>query len=660
MNDSQFAGLNGFVWWVGVVEDRQDPLKLGRCRVRIFGWHSENVTEVPTELLPWSQAMMPLNNSNTYTPKESDVVVGFFLDGDNAQTPVMMGVLPGIPLKASNPQQGFNDQRSASQLNVSPSKLEDAKTHYPRHLDEPTTSRLARNQSPTQIDLAKNNISSAFERNPSYNSTYPYNNAIESESGHAFEIDDTPKNERINIFHRSGSHLEMRPDGSMQQKVLGDSVRVINGNELEHVKGSKRVIIDGDLTYEVSGTVTFVVKKDFIATAGKNITHGAKGKFSASAGTFASLSGQASVSASSLGIATLSGSLTTASGLASLKLSAPQIDLTNGGKGTSKDAATTTTSEGAGTAAASGSFPGVQAQASLDGISSAAVKGGEGIVGSSLSTAGGSIVDITKNASGVGVVGDINASKIFDSPWSGYNSGMVESLTKTSPSLLEQTKTIISQSIEQGYAQLKGLPSTVVDRLGYNDYMNSQSAALAKWDVAGITNNIKDYQSAASATIDATGKALQIAVNAENLKNDVISVKNLTVDFCIGESAKQYIGEVKQSLKDAKDQVRETFKQYSKATTDMIEEASAELKGKMNSFNEKSIDEWIDSHLYDNSCGSCAQAALRDRQNQKTPSETSKLLSECLYREYKSIRDRQAGMVPVTSADIAKTKKKEC
>ena len=33
-DSKDFAGKNGFIWWVGVVEDRQDPLKLGRCRVR--------------------------------------------------------------------------------------------------------------------------------------------------------------------------------------------------------------------------------------------------------------------------------------------------------------------------------------------------------------------------------------------------------------------------------------------------------------------------------------------------------------------------------------------------------------------------------------------------------------------------------------------------
>jgi hypothetical protein len=43
--------------------------------------------------------MMPVNNPNTYTPKESDMVVGFFLDGENAQQPVMMGMLPGMKVK---------------------------------------------------------------------------------------------------------------------------------------------------------------------------------------------------------------------------------------------------------------------------------------------------------------------------------------------------------------------------------------------------------------------------------------------------------------------------------------------------------------------------------------------------------------------------------
>lgn len=661
MNDSQFAGLNGFVWWVGVVEDRQDPLKLGRCRVRIFGWHSENVTEVPTELLPWAQAMMPLNNPNPYTPKESDVVIGFFIDGRNAQTPVMMGVLPGIPLKESNPQQGFNDQRTDAQLNVAPSKLEDAKTRYPRHIDEPTTSRLARNQNPTQVELAKNNVDSQIEKNPSYNARYPYNNAVESESGHAFEIDDTPDNERINIFHRTGSHLEMRPDGSMQQKVLGNSTRIIEGDELTHIKGNKLTYVDGDMTYIVKGNVTFQVEKDFLTQA-KNIVLSAKSKFSASAGTMASVSGKIS---SSLGggfcpVTSVSGLMTTVSGTSSLKLSGAMIDLTNGGSGTSKDAQTTTPTESATTAATSGSVVGEQSYASLGQVSSSAVTNAEAAAqnGSTAFLGGSSVVDITKNAAGEGSY--IAQSPVLSTPWSGFNSSMVQNITNVNPSLAQQTQEALKQSLDNAVQTVKNLPSTVVERTGYGDYIKSQTVALAKWDVASATNNLKDYQSAASATIDAAGKATQMAVNASNLQNDIISVKALTTDFCIGESAKQYVNNIKEDLKSAKEKARELFKNYSKSTTDMIDSASKDLKNKINAMNEKSIDEWIDGHLYDTSCAACAQEALTYRQNGKTPSETEKLLSECLYREYKSIRDRNAGNLPITSAELVKAKKKEC
>jgi Gp5 N-terminal OB domain len=92
-----FIGKDGFVWWVGVIENRADPLGLGRCKVRIFGWHTDNISELPTDDLPWATPMLPINNSKSFsTPRLGDWVVGFFLDVASAQSPVMMGVLPGI------------------------------------------------------------------------------------------------------------------------------------------------------------------------------------------------------------------------------------------------------------------------------------------------------------------------------------------------------------------------------------------------------------------------------------------------------------------------------------------------------------------------------------------------------------------------------------
>ena len=41
----QFMGFDGFVWFMGVVEDRRDPMALGRCRVRIAGLHTEKMEQ---------------------------------------------------------------------------------------------------------------------------------------------------------------------------------------------------------------------------------------------------------------------------------------------------------------------------------------------------------------------------------------------------------------------------------------------------------------------------------------------------------------------------------------------------------------------------------------------------------------------------------------
>jgi hypothetical protein len=94
---NNFAGLNGFVWWVGEVEDRADPLGLGRCKVRIFGWHTDNKALIPTENLPWAHPMYSINASKIHQVLQpNDWVVGFFMDGESGQFPVMMGVLPGF------------------------------------------------------------------------------------------------------------------------------------------------------------------------------------------------------------------------------------------------------------------------------------------------------------------------------------------------------------------------------------------------------------------------------------------------------------------------------------------------------------------------------------------------------------------------------------
>jgi hypothetical protein len=98
-----FIGQDGFVWWIGVVEDINDPLTLGRCKVRCFGYHpAKSTNQVPTEDLPFALSIHPLNTPNLYgTPRVGEWVFGFFLDALSAQEPAILGYLPAIPQAAA-------------------------------------------------------------------------------------------------------------------------------------------------------------------------------------------------------------------------------------------------------------------------------------------------------------------------------------------------------------------------------------------------------------------------------------------------------------------------------------------------------------------------------------------------------------------------------
>ena len=224
------------------------------------------------------------------------MIVGFFIDGENGQEPVMMGVLPGIPLAAANPQQAFNDPRTPAQLAKAPVKPGDKATNYPRVLDEPSTSRLARNDAEsinkTIVKTKKDNKVGPFELDTTYNAKYPYNNVYESESGHVMEFDDTPNKERVQIYHRAGTYMEVQADGSFHFKSAKNLNETVNGNDSVYIKGNLTVVVDGNISFESKKNITFKAAENFSVSA-KNISMSAKQNFTSVGGSAASLVGKA-------------------------------------------------------------------------------------------------------------------------------------------------------------------------------------------------------------------------------------------------------------------------------------------------------------------------------------------------------------------------------
>ncbi len=227
-----FMGKDGFQWFVGVVEDRQDPKHLGRVRVRCLGYHTEDLIKLPTVDLPWAHPMNPITSATVsglgQTPLgvvEGTWVVGFFTDGPEAQQPMIMGTLPGVPstLPVKDAVIGFQDYKNANypkytETDVNRLAVGDAENPHSSLTIRKADLDLAvgtaqidgvvEGVAPFPEDLDTDNGGKWDEPETPYAALYPRNHVYESEGGHLREMDDTLGAERIHERHASGSGYE--------------------------------------------------------------------------------------------------------------------------------------------------------------------------------------------------------------------------------------------------------------------------------------------------------------------------------------------------------------------------------------------------------------------------------------------------------------------
>ena len=84
-------------------------------------------------------------------------------------------------------------------------------------------------------------------------SIYPFNQSNTTPSGHSFEIDDTPGNERILIKHHTGAGVELKQDGSVVVASRSHQVQVVGADHELVVSGAGNLTYNGDLNLTVNG-----------------------------------------------------------------------------------------------------------------------------------------------------------------------------------------------------------------------------------------------------------------------------------------------------------------------------------------------------------------------------------------------------------------------
>ena len=266
-----FMGKDGFQWFVGVVEDRQDPQKVGRVRVRCLGYHTDNLDKLPTADLPWAHPMNPITSATIsgvgqtpLGPVEGTWVVGFFQDGSDAQTPIIMGTLPGVPGYLSTGSTGGfldpngNYPKYKNETDVNRLAVNDENLPHPtltlRKADRDLAVGVANTDATTVVDDVVNADDGTFWNEPEtpYAAQYPYNHVYETEGGHIREYDDTVGAKRIHERHASGSGYEIFDDGTKITRVKKDNYEIVSADEYCHIQGIARQTIDKGLRVKVN------------------------------------------------------------------------------------------------------------------------------------------------------------------------------------------------------------------------------------------------------------------------------------------------------------------------------------------------------------------------------------------------------------------------
>lgn len=268
---------------IGVVEDRNDPLKRGRVRVRVLGLHSpDRQTDIQVSDLPWSTVMQPANTSTSGGTVsqlvEGTWVVVMYLD-QNMQDALVIGSLPSSGAEEPNYNEGFSDpfgvypRWTGQDSDLSLVTDEDRWTEHPSY-------EARKDNRITAIPKAKKyaipTVSATvpdaeYERSTydepdlrgSQDSQYPYNSVREFEAGMIEEYDSTADNSRITELHQSGSYREILHDGTTTIKIVGNGYHITLQDQNMHIQGDLNMTVEGNMRQLVEGDYTLEVEGNY-------------------------------------------------------------------------------------------------------------------------------------------------------------------------------------------------------------------------------------------------------------------------------------------------------------------------------------------------------------------------------------------------------------
>lgn len=189
----------------------------------------------------------------------------------------------------------INNPNNTEKLRVNTVGFSDPTATYPtkEYKGQPDTNKLARGEVNGTIVQKKEEerVKSIqlprgqfFEEPPqSFKGQYPYNKVNETESGHIIELDDTEGAERIHVFHKAGTYIEIDPNGSIVRRIKGSNYEIIDKNGYISVVGDCSISVKGSAKIYVGNDADIEVEGDVNVNCYNDITLQAAGKMNLSA-----------------------------------------------------------------------------------------------------------------------------------------------------------------------------------------------------------------------------------------------------------------------------------------------------------------------------------------------------------------------------------------
>lgn len=190
----------------------------------------------------------------------------------------------------------LNNSENNEKLEVLSKGFTDPQANYPtkEYVGISETNKLAQGDIRGTIVQKKNNERMIGAKLPygeswdqpesPYRGEYPYNKVTQTESGHIIEVDDTPGSERLHVYHKSGTFIEIDANGSIVKRAKGSSYEIIDRNGKISIAGKADISINGacnifvgnDANIEVEGDVNLTCHNDITAQAGGTLNMSAK------------------------------------------------------------------------------------------------------------------------------------------------------------------------------------------------------------------------------------------------------------------------------------------------------------------------------------------------------------------------------------------------